>query len=47
MDYEISEKFQAKVINHFLSAKARAVLAKLCIDVTSNYESVKNEDGHS
>jgi len=40
-DYEIPEKFQAKVTNSFLSAKARAVLAKLSIDATNDYESVK------
>ena len=41
VDYEIPEKSQAKTINPFLSAKARAVLAKLSIDVTNNYLSVK------
>jgi len=35
------EKFQAKVINPFLSVKTRAVFAKLFSDVTGNYQSMK------
>ena len=40
-DYEIPKEFQAKVISPFLSNKARATLAKLSTDVTSDYESMK------
>jgi len=36
-DYEIHQKFQAKVISPFLSVKARAVLAKLSTHVTNDY----------
>ena len=40
-DYEIPQKFQAKVISPFLSVIARAVLAKLSRDVTNDYETMK------
>jgi len=42
VDFKIPKEFQAKVISPFLSAKARAILAKLSSDVTGDYASMKS-----
>ena len=40
-DAEIPKEFQAKVISPLLSAKARAILSKVSVDITKDYDSMK------